>query len=393
MTQLHTYEFSVYHIVLFSVLAITWVYQFYFYSRYLTVAIRRHRAEKKDQLKFTETLPPVSVIISARDARDLLQKFLPEVLTQEYPVFEVIVVNDGANESTEMLLRDLKLVYPNLRSSFVPHGTTNISTKKLALTLGIKAARYDWLLFTDADCIPENKFWIRSMMRNCTQGTEIILGYGAYLNQKGLLNRLITYDTLFIALQYLGFARAGKPYMGIGRNLAYHKNVFHRNNGFVPNLNLPSGDDDLFVNRAANQSNTRIETSLQSVTWSEPKISLHSWLYQKERHLSVSSRYTLKSRISIALEPLTRGLFYLSAISLLVLTIVQQAWIATGVIGFLFLLRFLLQLIIINKSSALFSERRFSIDILLFDIYLPLVTLGFLVFGRMGRKARYLPWQ
>jgi cellulose synthase/poly-beta-1,6-N-acetylglucosamine synthase-like glycosyltransferase len=393
MTQLHAFDISVYILILLSVVAITWVYQLYYYTRYLTVGIRRKRAESKGQLKFTDNLPPVSVVICARDATELLQKFLPEMLTQNYPEYEVIVVNDGANESTEFLLRDLKITYPRLRSSFVPHGTTNISTKKLALTLGIKAARYDWLLFTDAECIPENENWIRTMMRNSTEGTEIILGYGAYLNQKGMLNRLITYDTLFNALQYLGFANAGKPFMGVGRNLAYHKNVFFRNNGFVPNLNLPSGDDELFVNRAATQFNTRIESSLESLTWSEPKTNLRAWIYQKERQMSVSYHYTPKSKLFLSVEPITRSLFYIATAASLVFAALQQSWIMVATIGLMGLIRFLLQLYVINKSSALYSERRFALDIILFDLFMPLVSLRFLLAGRITRKARYQPWQ
>lgn len=393
MIQLHNFELSFYTILLFSVLALSWIYQLYFYNRYLTVAIRRKYTESKGQLKVVDSLPPVSVVVCARDATDLLQKFLPEVLTQNYPDFEVIVVNDGANEATEFLLRDLKVSYPRLRSSFVPHGTTNISTKKLALTLGIKAARYDWILFTDAECMPENENWIRTMMRNSTRGTEIILGYGAYLNKKGMLNRLITYDTLFSTLQYLGFAHAGIPYKGVGRNIAYHKKIFYRNNGFVPNLNLPSGDEELFVNRAANQFNTRIETNPDSITWSEPKTSLRSWIYQKESQLKVALEYSLKSKMSLIAEPVSRVLFYLTFITALVLTLLNHWWILAGIVAFIGLIRFLCQLIIVNKSAALYSERRFSFDIVLFDLYLPLVTLKFLITGRMGHKARYQPWQ
>ena len=145
MFQLKDLDFSVYQLVLLLVLMLAWVHQLYFYSRYMTVVLRRSKAERKGKITYTEAFQPVSVVICARESTELLQKFLPEVLNQEYPHYEVIVVNDGANEETEFLLRDLKMVYPHLRSTFVPNGTTNISTKKLALTLGIKAARYDWL--------------------------------------------------------------------------------------------------------------------------------------------------------------------------------------------------------------------------------------------------------
>jgi cellulose synthase/poly-beta-1,6-N-acetylglucosamine synthase-like glycosyltransferase len=393
MIQLPTSVFSFFELIVFALLTYAWIYQLYFYIRYLTIAKRRLKAERKGKIKYAESKPPVSVIICARDAAELLQQNLPSVLNQNYPEFEVIVVNDGNDELTEILLRGLKLNYPQLRSTFVPHGTTNISTKKLALTLGIKAARYDWLLFTDADCTPGSDNWIELMMRNATQGTEIILGYGAYRNEKGMLNRMITFDTLFIALQYLGFAHAGKPYMGVGRNLAYHKSVFQRNNGFVPNLNIPSGDDDLFVNRAATKYNTRIEVAPGSITWSESKKSLHSWLYQKERHLSVSSYYTPRSKFSLLGEPFSRGLFYFTWITAGSILVFNQSWFMLAIVVVLFLIRLLIQIIIINKSSAVYSARRYSLDLPVFDIYLPLVSASHLLFGRMGKKARYMSWQ
>lgn len=393
MIVLPELPFSADQQILLSVLLLSWIYQLYFYIRFLSVAFRRKRSEKKGKIQYSEILPPVSVIICGRDATDLLNRFLPEVLTQDYPNYEVIVVNDGANEDTDTLLRELKKTYPHLKSTFVPSGTTNISTKKLALSLGIKAASYDWLVFTDADCLPESKDWLRTMARNFVPGVEIVLGYGAYLTQKGWLNRMITYDTLFIALQYLGFAKAGKPYMGVGRNLAYHKSVFFRNNGFSSNLHLPSGDDDLFVNRAANKSNTRIESKLDSITWSEPNTTLRAWLYQKQRHLSVSSHYTTKSKVSLLFEPLTRALFYFSWLVAMVTFTIAQQWWMLSIPGALFLVRFLVQLVVINKSSRLYSSRFYTFDILVFDLFLPLVTLYLMTIGRLGKKARYSAWK
>lgn len=393
MIVLPELSFSVYQQIVLSVLLISWIYQLYFYSRFLSVAIRRKRSEKKGKLKYAEAFPPVSVIICGRDATDLLSRFLPEVLTQDYPDYEVIVVNDGANEETDTLLRELKKTNPHLKSTFVPSGTTNISTKKLALSLGIKAASHDWLVFTDADCLPESRYWLRTLARNFVPGVEIVLGYGAYLTQKGMLNRMITYDTLFIALQYLGFARAGKPYMGVGRNLAYHKSVFFRNNGFSSNLHLPSGDDDLFVNRAANKSNTRIESSMNSITWSEPNTSLRAWLYQKQRHLSVSSHYSQKSKLWMLGEPLSRALFYISCLVAMASFAIAQQWWMLSIPGAFFLLRFIVQMAVINKSSRLYSDRIYGFDMLVFDLFLPLVTLYLMTIGSIGKKARYSAWK
>ena len=144
---------------------------------------------------------------------------------------------------------------------FVPREARVMSTKKLALTIGVKAAHYDYLLMTDADCRPESRNWIREMMSGFICGgeqIEVVLGYGAYFEKNTLLSSLINYDTLFIGLQYLGMAAAGYPYMGVGRNLAYKKDTFFKNHGFRGLLNERSGDDDLFVNKVTTRYNTAI---------------------------------------------------------------------------------------------------------------------------------------
>ncbi len=387
------FELTMLQIALLLVLLICFFYQLYYYLRYLNVVNRNNQQEKKGKLRFVEKQLPVSVVICARDETENLRRYLPEVLTQDYPDFEVIVVNDGGNEETEILLRDMKLQYPHLKSTFVPDGTTNLSTKKLALTLGIKAAQHEWLLLTDADCVPENKHWISCMARNFHDKTEFVLGYGAYLTEKGFLNKLITYDTLFNGLQYLGFAKAGKPYMGVGRNMAYRKEVFFRQKGFASTLHLRSGDDDLMVNQAANKLNTRVETSCESITWSKPHKKFRNWYFQKERHLSVSTFYRSASKFRLVLEPVSRGLYYASGLALVVLALLSANFILAAIPVLLYLIRFAWQLLIINKSSRCFGSSKFFFTLPLFDILLPLISLYIMTFGRMGKKAVNISWK
>lgn len=383
------FEFTLIEIAIFGLLLMAFFYQLYFYLRYIRAVLNLRSNLNKNKITLHSSNPPVSVVICARDEADNLRKFLAFVLNQDYPEFEVIVVNDGSTDETESLLRDLKKEYPNLKSTFVPVGATNTSTKKLALTLGIKAAQYDWLLFTDADCMPEDKTWISRMARNFNPGVEFVLGYGAYLQKKGFVNRLVTYDTLFIALQYMGFAIAGRPYMGVGRNLAYKKEVFFRQKGFASTLHLRSGDDDLMVNHAANAFNTKVEIAPDSITWSEPSTRFSDWFYQKERHLSVSSYYTGISKFLLSIEPLTRGLFYLSFI----LAMIFGNLITLIAAAVLFVVRLLVQLLIINASSKHFGQRKYIFMLPVFDIILPLINLHLMTFGRMGSKAKNIHWK
>lgn len=375
---LYNFSFSLLELIVFGTLLLAFMYQVFFYFRYLNGVLRLRKKIKNNKISFQSEQEPISVIICAKDEADNLRKFLPLVLDQDYPDFEVIVINDGSTDETDNLLRDLSKEYPRLRSTFVPVGANNVSTKKLGLTLGIKAAKNELLLLTDADCMPEDTMWIARMARNFTPETEFVLGYGAYLEEKGFLNRLITYDTLFIALQYMGMAIVRRPYMGVGRNLAYRKETFFAQKGFASTLHLTSGDDDLLVNKACNGRNTRVEIAPDSITWSEPNKTFNGWFYQKERHLSVSNYYKSSSKFRLFFEPTTRGLFYLTLILALVFgNLITQLATVT-----LFLTRFIIQLSVINGSSKHFGGRKYIFTLPVLDILLPVLSLYILVFGR-----------
>ena len=182
--------------------------------------------------------------------------------------------------------------------------------KKFALTLGIKAAKYDYLLLTDADCYPRDKDWISSMAKHFFNKT-IVLGYGAYEKHKGLLNKLVRFDTFQVAMQYFSYALIGKTYMGVGRNLAYKKSLFFDNKGFATHLHLPSGDDDLFIKEVATYNNTAISIEYSSHTLSVPKMNWKSWIRQKSRHLSTGIYYKNYHKLMLGSWTLSQILFWL----------------------------------------------------------------------------------
>jgi len=382
MTEIFGFSLPLLTLVLLCGLFLVFCYQMYFYCRYINGIIRYRNKIRKGKVTFLDEKPGVSIIICSKNEADKLKEFLPAILEQDYPNFEVIVVNDGSTDETDMLLIDLLKKYPRLRTTFVPMEATNLSTKKLGISLGIKAAKNDFLLFTDADCQPKSQDWISLMVRNFVPKVEFVLGYGAYFHRKGLLNRLINYDTFFIALQYMGMAVAGKPYMGVGRNLAYRKTTFLHHNGFSESLGLISGDDDLFVNKTATKNNTRVEISPESITFSEPKTTWKSWYSQKARHLSVSPSYTWQSKLILFMEPFTRGLFYLICLVLLL----QGNWLLSLTVVAIFLIRYLTQLFIVNRTAKHFKERRFVLLLLIFDIFLPFITLSIFITGNASRK-------
>lgn len=356
-------------------------YYFYFYISVLALA----RKTKKGTVSFSKKQPGISVIICAKNESYNLHEFLPAILNQKYPDFEVIVVNDGSTDESEEILTELKKSYPHLYHTYVPQDTKVMSPKKLALTVGIKAAKNEYLLFTDADCKPESENWIANIARNFTGKTDFVLGYGAYEQEKGFLSHLISYDTFFIALQFLGFAYRGKPYMGVGRNMAYRKKLFFDMKGFASMLHLQSGDDDLFVNKAATKKNTQIEISPESVTVSTIKENFKNWMIQKERHLSTAFYYKNESKNLIGLEVMSRGLFYVSFVGLLLFTDLAILLTAIGI----FLVRYIIQLIIINLSAKHFKERCFYLTIILMDILLPLLNLFIFTRNIFTRRSKY----
>ncbi len=384
-------ELALVDYVLLSALVLVMGYQVYFYVHYMCAVSRWQRHNKHQEAEPVEECPGVSVIVCARNEEDNLQDYLQTLLAQDYPKFEVIVVNDGSEDKTQEVLERYALVSSNLYVTFVPRNAHVISTKKLALTIGAKAAHYDYLLLTDADCRPESRQWIREMVKGFAprkgHGTEIVLGYGAYFEEDTLLNSLLNYDTLFNGMQYLGMAAAGHPYMGVGRNLAYRRATFFEHSGFRGLLAERAGDDDLFVNKIATRHNTSIVCSRESLTWSVPKHTWQEWIHQKRRHLSVSPNYKTGSKWRLVMEPMSRGLLY----GLLIAVFVCGSGVACCIAYGLWLLRVLGQMVVMNVGAHRLGLRFQGIEIVVWDVLLPLLTLYILATQPLY-KRRALYW-
>lgn len=361
-----TWSFSIEEYCLLAALAVMLLSELYFYIRYIGGVL--YVCEPEGEVQF----PPVSVVVCARNEVDNLDMYLHRLLSQDYPEYEVIVVDDGSEDGSNEVIEAYIRQDKKIRKTFVPKDARLYSTKKLGLTLAAKAARYDYLLLTDADCCPESKYWIRSMMTGfASPEKEIVLGYGAYFREPGLLNTIIRFDTLFNGLHFLGAAVARRPYMGVGRNLAYKKELFFSSGGFAPLMTERSGDDDLLVNRVATRTNTAVVVSTDSVTWSLANTSLKDWLQQKRRHLSVSPRYTAGSKTRLTLEPLLRALFYGLLIAIAVLMGVRGWIIAASA----YVLRLFVQLLMLNLGARKLGQPAVLLEVVWLDICLPLLSL------------------
>ncbi len=283
-------------------------------------------AFRKTDGRSTTPQVPVSLIICAHDEEENIRELVPLLLQQEYPQFEVIIVEDRCNDETYDYLLQATKEDTRLKMVRVTQKPEHINGKKFALTLGIKAAKNNWVLLTDADCRPASNQWIARMAERFEEPAKLVLGFSPYFKTTGLLNAFIRFESLLTGIQFIGMALMGKPYMGVGRNLAYRKALFLENKGFNSHLDVVGGDDDLFVNQHATKESTVVSIGEEALIFSKPKITWREFLYQKFRHLSVGKRYKFSDKIVLSLFSLSwiltwfivlPGLFFLSAAKVL----------------------------------------------------------------------------
>jgi cellulose synthase/poly-beta-1,6-N-acetylglucosamine synthase-like glycosyltransferase len=366
-------------VVFYIFSAVTAVQLFYYLFFYLSVYLRKFSENRK-------TGESVSVIICARNEAENLQNFLPSILEQKYPDFEVIVVNDCSEDNSYVILSNFMTQYPNLRISTINKDPKFTHNKKFAQFIGIKAARNEILLFTDSDCKPESDKWLEGMTSHFDSKTSFVLGYGGYISEKGFLNKYIRYDSLTIAMQYLGMAIRGLPYMGVGRNLAYRRSVFFENKGFGTHNHVISGDDDLFVNSVANGKNTSVEFRYETHTRSVPCRELNEWIVQKKRHLTTAPYYKIRDKILLIAEPLTRIIFYAAFIVLLSFLFLWP-WVLA-----VFTIRLLTQFIVFSLTQKKLNEPGLLRYLLFFDIFSPLIN-GIIYISNIRSKSGKNKWK
>ena len=388
---MEAFTFNTAELILLSAAGVLLIVQLIYYLGLYNRIHTHNLAVGKDEVHFGRELPPLSVVICARNESENLRRNLPAILKQDYPDFEVIVINDGSTDESEDLLSELEEEYPNLYHSFTPDSARYISRKKLALTLGIKASKYDWLVFTEADCTPVSDKWLRRIARNFTPSTDIVLGYSGYERGKGWLHKRVSFDSPFTSLRYLGFALAGKPYMGIGRNLAYRKELFFKVKGFSTHLNMQRGEDDLFINQIANENNTRVETSPDSVIRMQPVERYKDWKEEKVSYMATARFYKGSQRWLLGLETATKLLFYVACLSGIVFGILSFHWLAAGLTLLLWIVRYSAQAYVINKTANEMGDNRsYYFTLPVFDIIRPLQSLKFRLYRLYRRKGDFM---
>jgi glycosyltransferase involved in cell wall biosynthesis len=353
----------VWDIVFYTFCAVIVVQLFYYLFFFIRLAVYKI-PQKNNSVQY-----PVSVIVCARDEANNLANNLPGVLVQDYKTtHEIVVVNDNSEDDSKYLIDVFKKSFKNLNHIELSQEAKLITGKKFPLSIGIKSAKHEIVLLTDADCVPASENWMFKMQDAYTETVEIVLGYGAYKKKSGILNKLIRFETFHTALQYFSYALAGIPYMGVGRNLSYKKNVFLRNKGFSSINMIPSGDDDLFINQVATKKNTAIVIDPEAHTLSEAKSSWTEWMNQKYRHYTTAKFYKPIHKFLLGLYSFS--LFWVYPL-LVVSMVFFNWWIALSVFG----LRLLVQAIVYFKSMKKLNETDLWPWFILFDLWMPLYYL------------------
>jgi cellulose synthase/poly-beta-1,6-N-acetylglucosamine synthase-like glycosyltransferase len=362
-----------------ATIAVQVFYYLYFFARL---------AWYKQPVKSQSQEYPLSVIVCARDEAQNLATNLPGVLVQDYKTtHEVIVVNDNSFDDSRYLLEEFQKSFKNLTPVELTQEAKLIAGKKFPLSIGIKTAKYEIVLLTDADCVPASEFWMQKMQEAYIGDKEIVLGYGAYHKKPGLLNKIIRFETFHTALQYLSYALAGMPYMGVGRNLSYRKELFFKNKGFSSINQIPGGDDDLFINMVGTKKNTAIVIDKDAHTLSEPKKTWSGWWHQKMRHFSTARYYKSKNKFALGLYSLTQFWVYPLGIAAALLLHFPLLAIPTwSLVLAVFGVRFILQAIVYRKTMYKLNEGDLWGWFWLFDIWMFIYYIVF--FPAIFKKPR-----
>ena len=377
---------SIIILILFGICLV--IQLFYHWCYFSKVAFYKRNARPK----LDEELEPVSVVLCARDAYEYLTELIPALLNQDYPDFEIVVVNDCSDDETEEYLKDLERREPRIKAVQLKQHLNFFNGKKFPLSMGIKSAQNDLIILTECNCMPVNDQWLRSVANRYNNNTEIVIGYSPYIQKKSILNRMMRFDALQNGLLYLSAALRRHAYMGIGKNLSYRKELFYRSQGFISHYTTSVGDDDLFINQAATKKNTEVLIDAENTIHTTPTDNFKLWMRQKSSRYSTIPKYGGRARLMLSLFYISQFLFYASFIALLALcaqpafTIGDYSvwYFYIPILVFLFFLRFGSQLFIYHKASKRLGEKGLLPGLIVYDFLFAFLSPWMRLMGRMN---------
>ncbi|MCZ2101739.1 MAG: glycosyltransferase [Chitinophagales bacterium] len=366
------------HAIILSLLIISLIGIAYYW---LTYYFALNQASKKSLTQSSSEPLGVSVIIICKNESQGIKALVNQVLNQAYPRFEVIVVDDFSSDHTLEILQSI--ADPRL---IILSATEDKPGKKSAQTLAINTARHDYILLTDADCIISSNQWIKSMVNSMASHSnyQIALGFSPMIQGSGLLNLFARYETIMTAIQYGARTLIGKPYMAVGRNLMFKKDVFFKVGGHSGHAHIASGDDDLFIQSATNHQNTTINSDPESFVMTEAKGDLISYLNQKSRHISTSVYYRASHQVYLALFVVVQILFYAS----ITWAIILNPQLITLYL-LLVLFKWIFQIFCISKWFSIFKSRDLLVWIPMLDMLMMLYYIGLPLYQGLFYKRKW----
>ncbi|RDB06899.1 glycosyltransferase [Runella aurantiaca] len=337
--------------------------------------------------------PAVTVVVCAHNELENLRELLPMLNEQDYPNYEVVVMNDRSWDGTEEFAEEEANVWNKVRFVHIRQEYDHVTPKKYAVTTAVRGAKHEVILLTDADCRPTTDQWIKGMAACLTEEKQIVIGFSPYQKLDGFLNRLIRFETFYVAIQYLSLALAGKPYMAVGRNLMYSKSLFTQNKGFYTHLRVTGGDDDLLMNEIATGHNTAVCLNADAFMVSLPKTTWKDWYRQKKRHLSVSKYYKTGNKVRLAVLSGAHVLSWMLFLGLILGCLWNyQAFLAyIIIIGVLFSIRLVTQWIVLGLASRKLhkSVGWFAIPLMDLTLFVYYFTMSFVMWYNRRKKVRW----
>ena len=327
------------------------------------------RKEKKTIA--SEDLPAVSIIITAHNEAQTIINTLPTFLSQDYPNYEVVLVNDNSKDDTDQIVMELKHRYSHLHYVDLSSSISNFKGKKFPLALGLQAAKNKIVILTDVVCQPQSPYWLQHIVSRFVRNTTVVLGGVTYAKKEGLLNRWLRYNCVMDAIESFSYALAGMPVMANGRNLAYKKELFFNNKEtFIAYPRIPYGEDDIFINQVAQRKLCDVEPHAEAFIV-QPPINFNTWFRQKKIAFSTRNYYKKSHSFLLKTFNFTSFFFYVAAIIALFFTYKNPIYlsITCGII----VLKLAIHYLVVGQAAKKMNEKGIVAFTLLFDIFLALL--------------------
>ena len=346
------------------------------------------RIQSTESIKNT-SLPSVAVVIVAQEEADKLRKHLPLFLEQHYPAdYQVIVVDIHSSDDTLKLLEEMEAAYLHLSHSSIPASARDISMQRLAMTLGMKTACNEWVVFTQADCYPETGEWLLNFMNTELQGKNAIIGFTKYVQGNSWMMKKRQFFRLWQQMLWLPFATNHHPYRADDTILAYRKDYFFEHNGFASDSKLQVGAATLLVNKNISRQQCAVSIGRKAILLQDNPLP-HTWPQEEVFFMETRRHTTYKClyRTWYAIKVFLPLLFTLSTIVCCLLWLQNE--IVLGILTALWISIYIIRDIYFRKTTKQFDIKSYHLTLPYFCSMIPLWDIQAWLKWRFTNKREF----